>query len=64
MNKTASSETIRKTTFNLYPYKGNPDKHKKKTNQDLLEWLVGFTEGRESNKRNREDTKKLKIESI
>lgn len=45
MNKIGSSETIRKTTFNFYPYKRNLVKHKNKIDQDFLEWFVGFTEG-------------------
>jgi hypothetical protein len=45
MNKIESSETIRKTTFNLETYKKNLVNHKKKINIDFLEWFIGFAEG-------------------
>ena len=45
MNKIGSSETIRKTTFNLYTYKGKLVNHKKRVNQDFLQWFIGFIEG-------------------
>ena len=41
-----SSETLRETTFNFEVLNNlHLPQHKKKINQDFLEWFVGFSEG-------------------
>lgn len=45
MKEIGSSETIRKTAFNFYPYIEKLPLHINKIDPSFLEWFVGFSEG-------------------